>query len=177
MTVVNPKQLKIAKRYASALLAFDGANGIYSELQNVSATLANSSDLLAFLENPVISVVDKKAVIEEVFAALSNNAKNFLYLLIDKNRFDYFDAIMLEFRLGLDISGGLQRVEVISAIELEIGEKDRLLEVLQNKLSGQIVPEYKVDEAIIAGLVIKIGDKVIDNSLKTRFKGLERQLI
>lgn len=177
MTSFNPKQTKIAKRYASALCAFDARNSIFDELKDVASVLSNSEDLGKFLVNPIVTTEDKKEIIGKVFADLSENTKNFLFVLADKNRMAYFNSILEQFGLELDEINNVKRVEVISAVELTEDEKFRIKDKLQRKLSCDVVPLYSLDAAIIAGLVIKIGDKVIDNSLKSRFDGLKKQLI
>lgn len=174
---VNSKQLKIAKRYAIALSTFDEINLLSNELQSVKTVLKNSNDLNEFLLNPIITISDKKEILDKVFTDFSQNLKNFLHVLIEKNRFAYFDSILTELNTILDEKNNVKRVEVISAVELLDEEKNRLIDTLQRKLSCVVTADYKIDENILAGLIIKIGDKVIDNSLKTRFSGLKRQLI
>lgn len=177
MTAFNSKQIKIAKPYASALCAFDERDKIFDELKNVSSVISNSDDLKQFLVNPIVSINDKKEIIAKVFEDLSLNTKNFLFLLADKNRIDYFESILEQFGQELDEINNVKRVEIISAVELNEDEKFRIKDKLQRKLSCEVAPLYKIDAAIVAGLVIKIGDKVIDNSLKSRIEGMKRQLI
>lgn len=175
--VVNSKQLKIARRYANALSSFDNADVLAQEINMVSKTLNESKDLNEFLLNPIITISDKKDVLSKVFVDFSLNLKNFLNILVEKNRFDYFDSILDELNIILDEKNNIKRVEIISAVELIDDEKNRLIDTLQRKLSCRVSANYSIDENILAGLIIKIGDKVIDNSLKTRFSGLKRQLI
>ena len=177
MSIFNSKQLKIAKRYAAALCELDNRDVILAELQEVASVFSQSSDLKSFLISPVITTDDKKNVIEEVFASLSQSTKNFLFLLADKNRIDFFDSILEQFRVELDELNNVKRIEVYSAVELTEEEKTKIKEKLQIKLSCEIVPDYKIEENIMAGLVIKIKDKVIDLSLQTKFEDMKRQLI
>ncbi len=174
--VVNSKQLKIAKRYALALSEFDDTN-LEAELNSVMDILTTSGDLNDFLQNPIITITDKKDVLNTVFSDFSVNLKNFLFVLVEKNRFSYLKSIVEEYCSILDIKNNVKRVEIVSAVELYDDEKYRLIDKLQRKLSCVVKAQYTIDENIIAGLVIKIGDKVIDNSLKTRFSGLKKQLI
>lgn len=174
--VVNSKHLKIARRYALALSAFNDDN-IQNELNSILDILATSNDLNEFLQNPVITNTDKKEILEKVFVDFSANVKNFLFILVEKNRFAYLKSIIDEYNSILDEKHNIKRVEIISAVELYDDEKNRLINNLQKKLSCDVKAQYVIDENIIAGLIIKIGDKVIDNSLKTRFEGLKKQLI
>lgn len=177
MSAFNPKQTKIAKRYASALCAFEERAKIFDELKEVLSVISNSDDLRQFLVNPIVSVDDKKEIIAKVFENLDSNTMNFLFLLADKNRIGYFDSIFQQFGHELDEINNVKRVEIVSAVELNEDEKFRVKDKLQRKLSCDIAPIYRIDESIVAGLIIKIGDKVIDNSLKTRIESMKRQLI
>jgi len=177
MTDFNPKQTKIAKRYASALCAFEQRDNMFAELNGVASVMSSSEDLRQFLTNPIVTVEDKKDIISKVFGDLSENSRNFLFVLADKNRISYFDSILEQFGLELDEINNVKRVEIVSAVDLTEDEKFRIKDKLQRKLSCDVAPKYTVDSSVIAGLVIKIGDKVIDNSLKSRFEGMKRQLI
>ena len=177
MNAVNSKYIKIAKRYARALADFDERDVILKDLNYIQNVFETSQDLKSFLVNPIITVSDKKDIISKVFTDLSVNTLTFLSRLIDQNRFEYFSTILSEFKRILDDINNIIRVEILSAVELTKDEKVKIEEKLQSKLKSNIASEYKTDEGIIAGLVIKIGDKVVDNSLKTRFSELEKQLI
>ncbi len=173
----NSKQQKTAKRYASALAKFEDRETILAELKEVSGVLVQSADLKSFLNNPIIKNQDKKDVLNQVFTNLSTHTRNFLMVLVDKNRFDCFDTILAIFMSEIDEINNVTRVKVISAVEMLEDEKARLQHKLQVKLYCDVVPEFNIDPSIIAGLVVKIGDKVIDNSVKAKFDGLKKQLI
>lgn len=175
--VVNSKQIKIAKRYALALSSLTNNNELLQELETVATTLNDSKDLHNFLLNPIITISDKKEILSKVFSDFSENLKNFLNILVEKNRFEYFNSILEELKSIIDESNNVKRVEIISAVDLYEEEKSRLIDTLQRKLNSTVSAQYSIDESILAGLIIKIGDKVIDNSLKTRFVGLKKQLI
>ena len=177
MSSINSKHIKTASRYAKALSAFDERDLILSELHQVKSIFEASPDLKSFFSNPIVAVSDKKDVINRVFTDLSANVLNLFYVLIDKNRFEFFDTILAEFEKNLDEINNVIKIEIVSAVELTTDEEKQISEKLQKKLGSKIEPKYTIDEKIIAGLVIKIGDKVIDNSLKARFDGLEKQLI
>ena len=177
MIEVNSKQLKIAQRYALALSSFEDSYQVLNELVELSQALNESKDLYAFLTNPVVTNNDKKDVLSKVCGDFSLHTINFLNVLIDKNRFSYFQSILTELDAIIDEKNNIKRVEVVSAVDLSDYEKSRLVDKLQSKLCSSVKVNYVIDENILAGLIIKIGDKVIDNSLKSRFASLKRQLI
>ncbi|MCD7740132.1 MAG: F0F1 ATP synthase subunit delta, partial [Candidatus Gastranaerophilales bacterium] len=65
---------------------------------------------------------------------------------------------------------------VISAIELEESQKNKIIEKLEYKLTKKVIPQYQVNPDIIGGLIFKIDDKTIDCSIKTKFDNMKQQL-
>ena len=67
--------------------------------------------------------------------------------------------------------------EVISAVEISDDRKQKLVEKLQNKLQKTVIPNWNVDKDIIGGLIIRIGDDVVDNSLRNKLENLSKNII
>ena len=177
------KFLIVSKRYAQALIELQNAGVISSEdilkdLKIISDTLKSSQDLSEVLSNPVVGIDDKKDIVEQIFAdKISTTVKNFVKVLIDKNRFSAFKYIVLAYEQELDLIKGLERVEVVSAVEMKQEAKERLQRKLEEKLKKSVIINFEQDAEIIAGLVIKIGDSVIDNSLRHKLDNLSKEMI
>lgn len=177
------KFLVVSKRYAQALIELQNAGVITSEeilndLKTISDTLKASQDLNEVLSNPVVGIDDKKDIVDKVFAdKISQTVKNFIKVLIDKNRFSAFKYIVYAYEHELDLIKGLERVEVISAVEMKQEAKERLQRKLEEKLKKSVIINFEQDAEIIAGLVIKIGDSVIDTSLKHKIEDLSKEMI
>lgn len=177
------KNLLIAERYAESLIEF-GRDGklsyvsIASDLANVITILNHSKDLYASLTNPMINVSDKEAVIDAVFEKdVDVLIKNFLKLLVEKNRFDLIYDISIVFNSILDDINEIARVEVVSAVELNNFEKTKIQDKLSEKLNKQISIKYNIDESIIAGLVVKMGDDVMDMSVAHKLDEFKKALV
>ncbi len=170
------KNTLIAKRYAESLLQFGKEDKISYEtiskdLNNVKAILTSSKELFNTLTNPLISNTDKGYIVEKVFSQDVNVlTKNFLKLLVEKDRFDLIDDVIKIYGLLLDEINGIARIEVISAIELNDMEQGDIQAKLASKLKKQIVIKYNIDESIIAGLVVKMGDDIIDMSVARKLE-------
>lgn len=182
MANIDVKQIRIAKRYSEALI--DSAietnelQKFYDELRFVQETLSGSIDLKVFLENPIINRLDKKDVVNQVFATnLSSVVLNFLLLLVENNRFNIIDSVVIEYLNRLDQINNVVKAKVVSAVELDSTMKTRLIEKLENKISKKVLANYEIKPEIIAGLVIEINDKTIDTSLKTKLNSIKKQLI
>lgn len=185
MTKIQKDSL-IADRYAQALLelikdgARDGAlthEKVSSDLELVQSTLKLSADLNEFLKNPITSTEDKKEVIERVFGDDINPLiLNFLKILVDKNRFSAFEEIVVSHGLLLDKINNISRVKVTSAVDLSEDAKKKLKTKLESKLHKSVAFDWETDPEIIAGLVVRIGDNVVDTSLKHRLEDLSKNI-
>lgn len=177
------KITSISKIYADALYKFsqDGVlslDDITADLEKVSLICLSSSELTNTLNNPTVLTETKLQIIEEVFSNdLHSEMKNFLKILVQEKRFQEFDAIKASFQNILDDINNIKRIDIVSAVELTEEKRLAIVEKLQNKLQRNIVPSWIVDKNIIAGLVIKMGDDIIDVSLKNKLENLSKTLI
>ena len=93
-------------------------------------------------------------------------------LLVEKNRFDEFESIVIAFNDYLDKKSNKKTVEIISPIKLNFETKSNILFKLEHKLNCEVVPHWTVDESIIAGLAFKFDDYVIDTSIRNKIENL-----
>lgn len=172
-----------AKNYSKALVEMVRDNVISFEdlskdLATVSEILETSQDLRLTLENPTVSEAVKSQIVEEVFKnEVHPQVVNFLMVLIDKNRFSEFPQIKADYEIKLDDVNKIQSVEITSAVELSEEYRERILQKLSEKLQKNIRPIWKVDENIIAGLIYRINDNVIDTSIKSKLDKLNKNLM
>ena len=183
------KNLKPAKRYSKALLELlqdsavkDGADfkeaskKMYDEFEFVVKTVRENSELQNFILNPVVSYGDKKDVMSQIFTGkVSSLTVNFLSLLAENNRLNILDDILFSFKDDINKLQNIVPAVITSVIELDLEQKKKLVENLQNKIKAEITPEFRLDEAILGGLVIKINDSVIDLSIKKKIENLKVQ--
>ena len=180
----NEKQISTsAKNYAASLIQVgkDGVmtyDAILNDLNTVMDITSESTELVSVMENPAISINSKNEIIDSVFAnQISDKIINFLKILIDKKRFYEIDQIIQCYKTEVDKINNIQQVEVVSAVELTDDRKERLTEKLKSKLNKQVKVNWILDNDIIGGLIIKINDDVIDNSLKNKLETLSKNII
>ncbi len=172
-----------AKNYADSLVQVgkDGVmsyDAILNDLNTIKEITASSDELVKVMENPAISINSKNEIIDSVFSnQISDKIINFLKILIDKKRFNELNQIISAYSNEVDNISNIKRVEVISAVEITDDRKQRLIEKLQNKLQKNVIVNLATDNEIIGGLVIKIDDDVIDNSLKNKLENLSKNII
>lgn len=181
--MVNNKNTLIANRYADALIQIAKSGKlsyekVSTDLNLIKSTLETSKDLDTFLTNPIISVEDKKEIVNKVFAdEIDALILNFLKVVIDKNRFDTFPEIFEAYSKALDDINNISRINVTSAVAMSAETQARLKEKLELKLRKNVILDLNINSDIIAGLVINIGDNVIDMSLKNKLEDLSKNII
>ena len=180
----NDKNILIAERYAQSLIDLGKNNdlsyvAIATDLAAIQLILNRSKDLYDALTNPLVNVDDKENIIDSVFVKdVDKLIINFLKLLVERNRFNLIYDVIAKFNLLLDDVNNVARVEVVSDVSLNENEKNIILEKLSQKISDkQISVKYSVDESIIAGLVFKLGDDVLDTSVSHRLEELQKSII
>lgn len=179
---MNTKNTLIAQRYADALvrIARDGKltfEKISKDLNLIKEILGQSKDLQAVLINPVVSVDDKKEIINKVFSnEIDVLIINFLKLLTDKNKFGIFEDVLEAYNKAIDSVNNIKKVSVTSAVTMPEDSKNRLKQKLEEKLKANVVLDLNINKDIIAGLVIKIDDNVIDMSLKHKLEDLSKSI-
>lgn len=174
------KITKISKNYAHALidLGHDKTpdfEKISEDLNTIKSTL--TSELFDILTSPSVAVDKKVLVFEDIFSGkINENILKFFTIIIKKSRFNEFENIINAYFDELDLINNIKSVEITSAIELDEDEKSVITEKLQNKLHKNIKPLWRISDTVVAGLVIKIDDDVIDLSVNTKLKSLSKNI-
>ncbi len=172
----------ISKNYARALLEIASNHNLTKEIQNdmekVIEVINTSDDLKIVLGNTSISANKKNEIIDEIFKDKINlNVLNLLKLLTDKGRFGELEGIYNSYCDMLNVLSNKKNVEIISSIGLSEGTKLRILDKLEQKLNCEVVPEWRIEETIIGGLVFKFDDYVIDSSIRTKLESLSKNIL
>lgn len=177
------KNILIAQRYARALAesAKDGKltyEKISADIKTVLQVLKTSVDLQNFLINPIISAGDKKEIVAKIFdGSIDNLVLNFIKILIDKDRFSQFETIADVYDKILDKIHNISRIKIVSAVTLNEDTRKRLKDKLEKKLNKTVTFDWVIDPEIIAGLVIQMGDNIIDTSLKYKLEDLSKSIM
>ncbi len=165
----------IPKRYAQALFSLAVAEGkqeVWLEsLVGIERQLADSSAALFFSE-PRIPAERKAMVVAEVAAGADTMVGNFLGLLVQKQVIGVLPSIVREYSLLLNESLGRVQASVTSAVAISAEQHTRLRDSLGAMLDKQVVLDVQEDQDIIGGLVVRVGDQIIDGSVRARLDGL-----
>lgn len=171
----------IANRYAEALFELSEEENItkeiYNELNNVLDIVKNNKDLENVLKSPLVAKSEKVQLIETLFnTKINNNLKNFLKILVEKGRISSLKSIELTFKELLNDKHNIIEGTVISAIALTDEKVKELEEKLSKKYNKNVTLENKVDESILGGVLVRLGNTQIDGSVKTRLDNIKDQL-
>lgn len=174
----------VAKRWALALmeLAQEDENiskeDILDDLLEISETLESSEELSNVINNPSISTEEKQVVLCKLFQnSIMPIVYNFIFVLNLRKRVDIVAEIAVEFAKELERIKNIARVNVTSAIELNDDRKEDIKTKIAQKLNKEVIVDWGIDNDIIAGLIFKIDELVIDNSVKHKLDDLSREII
>lgn len=171
----------VAKRYAQALLQIAQENNLIDlyekELNDCLASIKSDQHLEHIWFSERILTDDKKQVIKELFGGnLSDIIVNLLMVLIDKNREAFLPDIFTEYKKQADVTRNIIDAEVRSAVALT----DKDFNELESKLSAMTGKNVRlrvvVDPSLIGGLIVRMGDKVIDGSVVKRLSIMKKNL-
>ncbi len=172
----------IARVYATSLLEIGQEKNVLSQLGEelgfVSDVLAEDGDFYKYLTSPGFSIESKKGFIEKVFSGnLSDNTVNFLNVLIDNGRQSAIPDIFQAFNDLTDEENNRMRVEVVSTSKLDAATLDKIKNALSKKYNKEVILSESIDEDILGGIIIRVGDLVIDGSLANNLKKLRYNLL
>jgi len=174
--------LRIARRYAKALLAIgreDGQAETYKEeLEGIVKLLEEQEELKQAITNPLYSADGRKKILQAVVerSAVSPVMKSFLLLLFDKGRIKYLKDIHVFYEKLTDELANIVRANLVSATDVSDETIERIRSALAKKTGKSVKIDVSVDPALIGGAVTKIGDLVLDGSVKTQLKSLKESL-
>lgn len=171
----------VAGRYAEALYDIASkqklVDNIEAELKAVEVILAENNDLQKVLYHPQITAANKKELLNKLFKGkVSDVTGNFLALLVDRRREAFFGDIVAEFVSLANVVRNIVAAQVASAVELNDKEKGNMDRILAKLTGKKVQTSYAVDPSLIGGVVVRIGDKIIDGSIKTRMATLRERL-
>lgn len=169
-----------AQPYARALFRLAEEQGtqeqVAQQLGQVLQIWDHNSEFRQFIRRPEISHTAKREAVGRVFPDLEDIASHLLSVVIEKNREDLLSTIYEEYRNLWDQSRGIVHAEVTCASSLSDAEEKSLLEVLSQATGKTVQVTVTRDSSLMAGVVVKMGDRVLDGSLARRLAVLGDRL-
>ena len=174
-----PKGLS-GKWYAQAVFELAlGKNNFESwqkGLQKIAAS-SQDGDLTGLLENPKVPFTIKKDLLRERLGDIDPLAFNLALLLVSKDVFGLAGDISRQFDLLLDAHRGIERAEVTTAVPLNDRERGLISQRLGEIMGRKVVLDTRVEPSVIGGFVAKVGDLLIDGSVREKLDALKKIVV
>lgn len=169
----------VAGRYASALLDLaESGNAIdatEADLDTLKSMLADSDDLRRLVESPAFTTDDQARAMAAVLkgAKISGLTAQFIGVVSQNRRLFALTGIIDAYKTMAADKRGEVAAQVTSAVPLSKKQRDELVQSLKRKLGLDVALEETVDPSILGGLIVRIGSKMIDTSIKTKLNALK----
>ncbi|GAC1351496.1 MAG: ATP synthase F1 subunit delta [Polyangiales bacterium] len=173
----------VARRYAKALIELgqesSGLDALVREIHNIAQAIETSAELKAVLTNPQVPLTARKAVLSDIADRLGAGriTRNTVALLADRGRLSILSAVALALRDEADRRSGVVRAQITSAAPLSEIYVHKLTEALEARFKKKVLVQREVDPSLLAGVVTRVGDTVIDGSLRARLTELTAELL
>lgn len=176
------KVSQLANRYAKSIFEVAAETKTHektlAELRALAETLNKEPEVLEFLGSPVVKSEERERVLE---AALKNGGASeqihqLLLLLARNNRFAAFPEIVEAYQGLVDDENGVVRGIVRSAANLGPAERQTILDTVEKVVKKKVIMTYKIDPAVIGGLVAQVGSYTFDDSLDSHLTRMNEEL-
>ena len=172
------RNTRVTLRYAKSLLELaveqSQLDACKADMEAVVAACKESKDLSLLLKSPVVKTDKKVAILNEVFASFGTLSKSFINIITNKKREMLLEEIAERFLLVYNQHKGIESAVVTTAIPLDNDLRAAIQGFVEKHGGGQVELTEKVDEKLIGGAVIRMGDKQLDASVLRQINDLKQ---
>jgi F-type H+-transporting ATPase subunit delta len=172
---------KAAARYAKSLIDLSQEQNAFEDLMNdmvlFEKVVDNNSELEAILKNPIVPLDKKAGILADVFGSKVHQiTQSFLKLVVNKGRSGILLDTAKQFIAQYQAIKGIVTAEVTSAIALTAANKAEIDDLVKKKLGAkEVIIKEKVNEKLIGGFILKVGDKQFDASISGGLNKLKKE--
>lgn len=170
---------RAAIRYAKAVLSLASdqvvTDIVNNDMKLIATTIAESEDLSNTLKSPVVSSAIKKSILLEVFKNFNIITLNLIDVLMNNNRIDIFGDVALKYSQLFDESKGIELATVTTAVALTDDLKAKVLAKAKALTGKDVAVENIVDENIIGGFILRVGDVQYNASISNQLSKLKQE--
>ncbi|MFD1631689.1 ATP synthase F1 subunit delta [Pseudopedobacter beijingensis] len=172
-------EIKVASRYAKSLLdlAIEKKieKGVKDDMQLFVDTLRANSEFASVVKNPIITLDKKRSILRALFEGkMQNETLAFFDIMVNKGRADVLPGAAKEFINQYNIHNNINTVKVVTAIPLTEASKIDIINKVKAIIGGEVILNTSVDENLIGGLVLTIGDRQFDASISNKLNQLKQ---
>lgn len=174
------RETRVASRYAKSVLLLaiekDQLDEVHADMKMVAQTCNESRDLSLLLRSPIIKSDKKQSIIDMLFKdKLSTISQSFVEIIVRKKREYLLEFIAEEFVSQYRNHKHITTANVTSAVKLDDTLKQRILGLVRGEGNDDVELVEKIDESIIGGFIVRIGDKQVDASLARKINRLKTE--
>ena len=151
-------------------------DAVLGDVKTLETVLKSSPDYLKLLDSPALSREERLALIDRSFASLNKSLVNLTKILAEKRLAHILPKVLAHYVRAYEISRGIERVEVISAVQLTDAQKAKLKAKLEGMTKKQIIISYTHDPSLLGGMKLRYMGKQLDGTVRTKLDGFARQL-
>lgn len=174
----------IARNYADTLLELarrTGGEPAIDEfgvaIDDVARLLHSESRIREFLETPRVTTEERKRAVQAAFEGrVPEPLLRFLLVTVEKRRQTLLPEIAAEYGRRVDELRGRARAHVVLAREADPALQQEIVATLEKRLGQTVIAEFEVDPSLVGGIVIRVGDRLFDGSIRRRVTGLRRRM-
>ncbi len=171
---------KVARRYAQALFELVESNHrqVARRLEDLVELLGRSPELREVLQSPAFLLEERRRVVDKLLERLgwSKPLDRFLWVVVENHRVALLGDILQVFTAMVDEMEGKVRARVESARAIADEQKDRLTGALSRALGREVIIEHELQPRLLAGLRVRVGDLLVDGSLRMQLDKMRDQL-
>lgn len=175
------QSLKVAGRYAQALLELStdkkAVDKVFADMKLLLSTTNDNRDFLNFLNSPLIKADKKAKVLHRLFEGFHEISSKFIELLTKNTREMYLPLIAEDFINRVNDERGIVALTFISAQELDKATKENILSKLNKRIKGAVELTEKIDNDLIGGFIVRMGDTQIDASVSYQLNKMKQRLM
>ena len=172
-------QNRAAIRYAKATLDFavesKAADAVEKDMREIAATISENVELQHLLESPIIKAEVKKNSLLEIFKEANEITKGLLQTLISNKRIAMLQEVAYKYIILHEKLKGEEVAYVTTAVPLTSDLEKKILDTVNKATGNKVTLESKIDESIIGGFVLRVGDTQYDASIANKLNGLKRE--
>jgi F-type H+-transporting ATPase subunit delta len=174
------KSTKAASRYAKSLLEIaieqKKIDSVLGDMNFLLQTNNDSRDFELLIASPVVNASKKIEIFEKIFDQFEDISMSFIRLITKNGRENILPEIAASFEAQVKEFKGIVPMTLITAAPMDEKTKEAIVAKVQATVKGQLEIEEKIDESLIGGFMVRMGDTQIDASIASQFNNLKQRL-
>ncbi|MDB4180714.1 ATP synthase F1 subunit delta [Flavobacteriaceae bacterium] len=170
---------RAAIRYAKAVLSLASDNKQAAEVQadmtHIGQTIANNASLGGVLKSPVVKLSEKADVLKAIFPSVSSESKSLFNILVTNKRVDILGQVATQYGILYDLANNKENAFVTTAIPMTSELEAKVMAKLKTLTTKEVTLSNSVDENILGGFILRVGDQQYDASVSNQLNTLKRK--